>query len=312
MRASPASRGDNLRIRIDRNERQRMDIIYRYDPFAEISSQPATSPETAQALLEQGHVRYRNIVTQVQRELAGKSNSGHIIIPADALRLGVPRLTGEAPIQVPYALALGCSDARAPIEQIFDQAPNQLFVIRVAGNVLGAECLGSIDYAVRHLGQSLKLLFVLGHTGCGAVTAAVDSYLAPKDYADISFTHSLRSLVDRIQIAVRGAAHALEQVNGAFIASHPHYRAALLEVAVYLNAAITAYDVRREVESTHSGDTQVVYGVFDLVSQRVQALPGSPSAAASTFGDVPAGAEGFSSLGLRLAKAVLGELDGLT
>ena len=101
---------------------------------------------------------------------------------------------------------LGCSDARVPIELIFDQSPNDLFVVRVAGNVLGVECLGSIDYAVANLGKSLKLVVVLGHTTCGAVSAAVDSYLAPKNYAEIAFTHALRSLVDRIQTAVRGAA----------------------------------------------------------------------------------------------------------
>ena len=143
---------------------------------------------------------------------------------------------------------LGCSDARAPIERIFDQSLNDLFVIRVAGNVLGVECLGSIDYAVNQLGASLKLLVVLGHSTCGAVSAAVNSYLAPKDYASIAFTHSLRSLVDRIQVAVRGAATALERVAGASAARHPSYRAALVEAAVYLNAAITAFDVRREVD----------------------------------------------------------------
>ena len=97
-----------------------------------------------------------------------------------------------------------------PIELIFDQSPNDLFVIRVAGNVLGVECLGSIDYAVANLGQSLKLVAVLGHTVCGAVSAAVDSYLTPKNYAEIAFTHAMRSLIDRIQTAVRGAARALE------------------------------------------------------------------------------------------------------
>jgi carbonic anhydrase len=282
-----------------------MDIIYRYDPFAKISARPITDPEAAIRKLQEGHLRYSNIVTQIQRELVGKSNTERIIIPSDPLALGFPQFSGLAPNQVPYALVLGCSDARVPIEQIFDQSPNDLFVIRVAGNVLGVECLGSIDYAVHHLGQSLKLLVVLGHSGCGAVTAAVDSYLTPKDYAEIAFTHSLRSLVDRIHIAVRGAAHALEQVSGPSVVNQSYYRAALLDVAVYLNAAVTAYDVRREMTGPVGDRPRVVFGVFDLISQRVQALPGNASTADPPFGDVPDGPEAFSNLGARLAEAAL-------
>ena len=203
---------------------------------------------------------------------------------------------------------LGCSDARAPIERIFDQSLNDLFVIRVAGNVLGVECLGSIDYAVNQLGASLKLLVVLGHTTCGAVGAAVDSYLAPKDYASIAFTHSLRSLVNRIQVAVRGAATALERVAGVSAARHPSYRAALVEVTVYLNAAITAFDVRREVDRLADNHVRVVYGVFDLVQHRVRARPagagGGEPASIPVFGDVPSGPDGFATLANEIARAV--------
>ena len=210
----------------------------------------------------------------MQKELVGDHSTHQIVIPSDPLSLGFPMESGAAPVQSPFALMLGCSDARVPIEQIFDQSPNDLFVIRVAGNVLGVECLGSIDYAVNQFGAGLKLLVVLGHSTCGAVSAAVDSYLAPKDYSSIAFTHALRSLVDRIQVAVRGAATALERVQGAAAARHPSYRAALVETAVYLNAAITAYDVRRELDRAENTGTRVVYGVFDLVEQRVRARPG--------------------------------------
>ncbi len=203
---------------------------------------------------------------------------------------------------------LGCSDARVPIEQIFDQSPNDLFVIRVAGNVLGVECLGSIDYAVNQFGGGLKLLVVLGHSTCGAVSAAVDSYLAPKDYASIAFTHALRSLVDRIQVAVRGAATALERVQGAGVSRHPCYRSALVETAVYLNAAITAYDVRRELDRAENAGTRVVYGVFDLVEQRVRAhpagVPANTPEMIPIFADVPDGPADFNELGNALARAV--------
>jgi len=75
--------------------------------------------------------------------------------------------------QHPYATILGCSDSRVPPELIFDAGLGELFVIRVAGNVLSPEIAGSLQYAGRHL--HTPLFVVLGHTNCGAVTAAIDT-----------------------------------------------------------------------------------------------------------------------------------------
>ncbi len=73
--------------------------------------------------------------------------------------------------QQPFAVVLGCSDSRVPVETIFDQGPGDLFVVRLAGNIVTSEGLGSIEYAIELLDSSLVL--VLGHTGCGAVQAAL-------------------------------------------------------------------------------------------------------------------------------------------
>jgi len=73
--------------------------------------------------------------------------------------------------QDPFAIVLGCSDSRVPPEIIFDCGIGDLFVVRVAGGVAGDQVIGSIEYAAGHLGT--PLLLVLGHTSCGAVTAAV-------------------------------------------------------------------------------------------------------------------------------------------
>ncbi len=153
-----------------------MDIIYRYDPYKPMTPRNLADADAAIDVLRQGHDRYTTIVTRVHKEMVGDatSSSGQVVIPADPLALGPPSWAGAPPVQTPFALVLGCSDARAPIERIFDQSLNDLFVIRVAGNVLGVECLGSIDYAVSQLGASLRLLVVLGHTTCGAVGAAVE------------------------------------------------------------------------------------------------------------------------------------------
>ena len=119
-----------------------------------------------------------------------------------------------APKQRPFAAILGCSDARVPIELIFNEGPNDLFVIRIAGNGLGTEVLGSLKYAVEHLGGTLKLIVVLGHSGCGAITTAVDVFLNPGDYLALATKHSLRSILDRSLLVVQASANKLNSVFG--------------------------------------------------------------------------------------------------
>ncbi len=93
--------------------------------------------------------------------------------------------------QHPFAVILSCADSRVPPELIFDQGLGDLFVVRIAGNITDDDDLGSIEYAVEHL--HTKLILVLGHEKCGAVSAAVE-------HADAS--GHLRSLVSAIQPAV--------------------------------------------------------------------------------------------------------------
>jgi len=79
--------------------------------------------------------------------------------------------------QKPFATILGCSDSRAPIELVFDQGFGDLFVVRVAGNVVAPDVVGSLGYAVVHL--ATPLVVVVGHQGCGAVAAAVEALKGP-------------------------------------------------------------------------------------------------------------------------------------
>ena len=133
--------------------------------------------------------------------------------------------SGDAPLrQAPFAAILGCADARVPVELIFNEGPNDLFVVRVAGNTLGDDVLGSLKYAVEHLRMSLKLIVVLGHSGCGAVTAAVDVFLNPANYLSLASAHSIRMLVDRLQVAVHVAALAIDQEFDGLVGGDPGLR----------------------------------------------------------------------------------------
>lgn len=101
--------------------------------------------------------------------------------------------------QAPDAVVLTCADSRVAPTLVFDQGLGDLFVIRVAGNVVTPELLGSVEFAVDTLGT--RLVVALGHTGCGAVTAAVDAL--GEDEPDLS--PNLRSIVDRILPAAEAA-----------------------------------------------------------------------------------------------------------
>lgn len=93
--------------------------------------------------------------------------------------------------QNPFAVVLSCSDSRVPPEVIFDQGIGDLFIIRVAGNIISDEVLGSIEYAVEHLG--VELLVVLGHEKCGAVDAALSKKEFPEHIS--SLTNAIRPAI---------------------------------------------------------------------------------------------------------------------
>lgn len=100
--------------------------------------------------------------------------AGNARFVAGAAHFAPPELdAGDPRAQSPFAVVLGCSDSRVPIETIFDQVPGRVFVVRVAGNFLNDANYGSIEFAVAVL--KAKLVLVLGHTDCGAVGAAIAS-----------------------------------------------------------------------------------------------------------------------------------------
>jgi carbonic anhydrase len=98
--------------------------------------------------------------------------------------------------QQPFAVILGCSDSRVPVEMIFDQDLGDLFVIRVAGNVVAPSQIGSVEFAAEKFGT--RLVVVLGHSRCGAVEATLEELRRPSG----DQSPNLRSIVDRVRPAV--------------------------------------------------------------------------------------------------------------
>jgi carbonic anhydrase len=98
--------------------------------------------------------------------------------------------------QEPFAIILGCSDSRVPAELVFDQGLGDLFVIRVAGNIVAPSQVGSVEFAAARFGT--RLVVVMGHSQCGAVTAAVEEALG----RTTSQSRNLRSIVDRLRPSV--------------------------------------------------------------------------------------------------------------
>lgn len=100
--------------------------------------------------------------------------------------------------QAPFAIILGCSDSRVPAEIVFGQGLGDLFVIRVAGNVVAPSLVGSVEFAATKFGT--RLVVVLGHTECGAVLATLDELQQPVE----DQSPNLRSIVDRVRPSVEG------------------------------------------------------------------------------------------------------------
>ena len=100
--------------------------------------------------------------------------------------------------QEPFAIILGCSDSRVPAEIVFDQGLGDLFVIRVAGNIVASSQVGSVEFAASRFGT--RLVVVLGHSQCGAVLATLEELQQPTE----NQSRNLRSIVDRIRPSVEG------------------------------------------------------------------------------------------------------------
>jgi carbonic anhydrase len=105
---------------------------------------------------------------------------------------------GEPKPQSPFAIVLGCSDSRAPAEIVFDQGLGDLFVIRVAGNIVAPSQIGSVEFAAERFGT--RLVVVMGHTQCGAIDAAIEAVSGDAGHP----SRNLLSIVNRVRPGIEG------------------------------------------------------------------------------------------------------------
>lgn len=194
---------------------------------------PRTTPAQALELLKSGNARFASGAPQAE--------------PYG------PRIAELASGQSPFATVLGCSDSRVPIETVFDQAPGSLFVVRVAGNFLNVDNLGSIEFAVEIL--KTNLIVVLGHGGCGAVSAAL-AYVRDGS----GQTGHIQHLVDAVAPAVR----ATRDTSG---------EAAWLERAIARNVEnnVAAIPARSDIVARplEAGALWVVGAIYSVHTGRV-------------------------------------------
>jgi len=156
--------------------------------------------------------------------------------------------------QHPFAAILGCSDSRVPPEIVFDQGLGDLFVVRLAGNVADPVALDSLDYAVTHLGA--RLILVLGHERCGAVTAAVEGHEEPGD-------------VGPMLAELRAAVAASKALPGNPVAN-----------AIRANVELTVENLRTSKPLSAmvaSGQLKIVGGTYHLATGKVEMLPATAS-----------------------------------
>jgi carbonic anhydrase len=188
------------------------------------SDQPTVAPAEAISKLKEGNGRY---------------TGGNLQHPGQTTE----RRTELAKTQHPFAAIVSCSDSRVPPEIVFDQGLGDLFVVRVAGNVINDEGLGSVEYTVDHLGT--RLILVLGHQRCGAVKAARET-IAAKGKA----TGHIESLVTAIKPAVD--ATAKDDLETTVKANVKNVMQALRSSTPILKAKVD------------SGEIQVIGGYYSL------------------------------------------------
>ena len=169
--------------------------------------------------------------------------------------------------QSPFAVILGCSDSRAPVELVFDQGLGDLFVIRVAGNIVAPSQIGSIEFAVAEFG--VQLVVVLGHSNCGAIEATIDA-VNDKEH---TYSKNLDFIVNRVRPSVEPL------LSGESLPD----RAVLLKKATELNVSASVQQLRHGSDILENlvteGQLKIVGAKYSLDTGVVDFFEGLPEGA---------------------------------
>ena len=180
-------------------------------------------------------------------------------------RIGATRREEVTERQEPFAIILGCSDSRVPAEIVFDQGLGDLFVIRVAGNIVAPSQIGSVEFAAEQF--HTRLVVVLGHSGCGAILATIDQLKRPVEMQ----SRNLRAIVDRVRPSV-------EPLLATPLRDDPQ---ALVSNAVRANVRASVSNLRHGsdiLEQLIEGDGLLVVGAeYSLESGVVEFFEGLPA-----------------------------------
>ncbi|NNE94079.1 MAG: carbonic anhydrase [Verrucomicrobiales bacterium] len=185
---------------------------------------------------------------------------------ASTARIGEARRNEVASSQAPFAIVLGCSDSRVPVESIFDAGLGDIFTVRVAGNVATPAQIGSIEFAAANFGS--RLVVVLGHSGCGAIRATIDVVKQQSDPG----SPGLNAIVDQIRPAVE------DLLNSGVPTGDSDE---LMEKATRLNVRSSANHLRKEsaiLRDLISRENLLVVGAeYSLASGEVEFFDGVPN-----------------------------------
>ncbi len=190
--------------------------------FAQESNAQPISPAVALQELIEGNTRF----------VQGKRQNPH---------QSLLRLAEIATVQHPFASILSCADSRVPAEMVFDAGLGDLFVVRIAGNVVSPRVMGSLEYSTKILGS--QLIVILGHERCGAVTAAVEGTMVDGEIG--TFVEDIKPAVARVK-DIQG-----DRINNAVIAN-VQYQLEVLNKSKLLTDLVT------------QGKLQIVGGRYDL------------------------------------------------
>ena len=166
--------------------------------------------------------------------------------------------------QRPFAIVLGCSDSRTPVEILFDQGFGDLFVVRIAGNVVAPSVVGSIEFAASQFGT--RLVVVLGHTRCGAIAATAQAVHT----GDGPESRNIRSITDRIAPHIESAVRANKEAPNAALLRE------LMRINIRASVDHLRHGSRLLEELVLAGRVAVVAADYELETGKVRFFDGLP------------------------------------